>query len=136
VPIWRRCSTAQRPPKRLARGPPPRRSSDRTRKRRREHGWSATELARRAGVSPGYLSKLERDPSTRPSGNVLGRLVGAEGGDPPPEVPDTRARFAAQARLAEADVAPLVRIRVRGEQPTPPEAWGLLDEALKRAVRE
>jgi transcriptional regulator with XRE-family HTH domain len=108
---------------------------------------SASELARRAGVSSGYLSKLEAGTAARPSGEVLARLASALGTGipdlleladpgPPPAVPDSLRRFAEREGLPTEDVRALAAIRFRGEQPKTPEAWGFLYEALKRAVRE
>ncbi len=46
---------------------------------RRELGWTQDELAARAGVSRGYLSRLERGLPGRPGLDVLTRVCGAMG---------------------------------------------------------
>jgi transcriptional regulator with XRE-family HTH domain len=46
---------------------------------RRELGWTQQELADRAGVSRGYLSRLERGAPGRPGLEVLSRVCGALG---------------------------------------------------------
>lgn len=118
----------------------------RVRQRRAELGWSAGELARRAGVSRGYLSKLEGGTSKRPSADVLNRLAAALGTtssdllgrEEPSEtsaIPESLRRFAEQAGLPDEDVAMLARIRYRGEQPRTPEDWAYLLESIKRSIR-
>ncbi len=52
---------------------------DRIRQRRADTGLSAAELARRAMISTGYLSALERGQRPRPSAEVLDRLATALG---------------------------------------------------------
>ena len=52
---------------------------DRIRQRRADTGLSAAELARRAAISKGYLSVIERGGSVRPSADVLARLATALG---------------------------------------------------------
>ncbi|HMM42710.1 MAG TPA: helix-turn-helix domain-containing protein [Thermomicrobiales bacterium] len=46
---------------------------------RRELGWTQDELAARAGISRGYLSRLERGLPGRPGLDVLTRVCGAMG---------------------------------------------------------
>lgn len=46
---------------------------------RQDLGWTQDELASRAGVSRGYLSRLERGLSGQPGLQVLSRLCGAMG---------------------------------------------------------
>jgi transcriptional regulator with XRE-family HTH domain len=46
---------------------------------RRDLGWTQDELAARAGVSRGYLSRLERGLPGRPGLDVLSRLCAAMG---------------------------------------------------------
>jgi transcriptional regulator with XRE-family HTH domain len=46
---------------------------------RRDLGWTQDELALRAGVSRGYLSRLERGLPDRPGLDVLTRVCGAMG---------------------------------------------------------
>lgn len=46
---------------------------------REELGWTQEELAQRAGISRGYLSRLERDIPEQPGLAVLSRVCGAMG---------------------------------------------------------
>jgi transcriptional regulator with XRE-family HTH domain len=46
---------------------------------RHELGWTQDELATRAGVSRGYLSRLERGVPDRPGLDILSRVCGALG---------------------------------------------------------
>ncbi|MEZ4521920.1 MAG: helix-turn-helix domain-containing protein [Thermomicrobiales bacterium] len=46
---------------------------------REELGWTQEELAHRAGISRGYLSRLERDLPEQPGLAVLSRVCGAMG---------------------------------------------------------
>jgi transcriptional regulator with XRE-family HTH domain len=46
---------------------------------REELGWTQEELAQRAGISRGYLSRLERDLPEQPGLRVLSRVCGAMG---------------------------------------------------------
>jgi transcriptional regulator with XRE-family HTH domain len=46
---------------------------------RRELGWTQDELAARAGISRGYLSRLERGLPDRPGLDILTRVCGAMG---------------------------------------------------------
>jgi transcriptional regulator with XRE-family HTH domain len=46
---------------------------------RRELGWTQQELADRAGISRGYLSRLERGQPGRPGLELLSRVCGALG---------------------------------------------------------
>jgi transcriptional regulator with XRE-family HTH domain len=47
--------------------------------RRRERGWDQSELGRRAGVSPSYISRLEGGVYVRPSVERLAALASAFG---------------------------------------------------------
>ena len=46
---------------------------------REDLGWTQEELAQRAGISRGYLSRLERDVPEQPGLTVLSRVCGAMG---------------------------------------------------------
>jgi transcriptional regulator with XRE-family HTH domain len=46
---------------------------------REELGWTQEDLAHRAGISRGYLSRLERDVPEQPGLTVLSRVCGAMG---------------------------------------------------------
>ena len=120
---------------------------ERIRQRRIEKGISAAELARRAGVSKGYLSEIETGQAPRPSGDVLYRLATALGTTmadllgrevrAPATRPITESlrQFADEALLPAGDVEMLAQIRFRGEQPRTPEDWRFLYESIKRSIR-
>jgi len=48
---------------------------------RLQQGWSQSETARQAGITPSYVSQLERQFKTNPSPDVLKRLADALGVD-------------------------------------------------------
>jgi transcriptional regulator with XRE-family HTH domain len=115
----------------------------RMRRFREERSLSLSQLAERAGVSKGYLSSLENDPSARrPSAetlyavaDVLGvtiadllgrRLLTAAAS----RVPQSLREFAAEADLPETDVQMLASIRFRGEQPRTKERWRYIYTAI------
>ena len=120
--------------------------SEQLRRRREEKNLSAAELARRAGISKGYLSQIEQDDSIRPSGDVLYRLAEALGTTVADLLgrqarpmargvsPSLRA-FAEEANLPEPDIRMLAQIRFRGEQPQSKEDWRFLYEAIQRSIR-
>jgi transcriptional regulator with XRE-family HTH domain len=114
----------------------------RIRRLRFDSGLSLTEVARRAGISKGYLSTIENDVASRidgprrPSGETLRRIadvlsVGIADlvGDETP-IPPSLQKFAAQARLPLAEVHMLAAIRFRGKQPRTPEGWRFIHNAI------
>jgi transcriptional regulator with XRE-family HTH domain len=118
---------------------------ERLKRRRAERGWTAAELARRAGVSKAYLSRLEAGKTVRPSAAVLEHLATALGTTvadlreqdlPTAErnVPEALRAYAAEAGLSAEDVAMLAGIRFRGQQPATAEDWRFVFEAIKRSV--
>ena len=118
---------------------------ERLKRRRAERGWTAAELARRAGVSRAYLSRLEAGKTVRPSAAILERLAGALGTTvadlreqdlPPAErgVSEALRAFAAEAGLSAEDVAMLAGIRLRGRQPATAEDWRFVFEAIRRSL--
>jgi transcriptional regulator with XRE-family HTH domain len=120
----------------------------RLRNYRIERGISLTALAQAAGLSKGYLSSLESDEhQRRPSAEVLYALaqqLGVTMSDlmgrkllsaASPEVPDSLARFAAEAHLNEADIAMLASIRFRGEQPRSPERWRYIYDSIRNSAQ-
>ena len=118
---------------------------DRIRQRRADTGLSAAELARRATISKGYLSAIEHGNSVRPSADVLTRLATALGTtiadlldqeSRPAEatIPPSLQQFAEAAGLPADDVEMLSQIRFRGEQPSTPDDWWFLYEAIQRSM--
>lgn len=53
--------------------------ADRLRQLREERGWSQRDLARRADVTSGYISKIEQGMHLRPSGAKLAQVAAALG---------------------------------------------------------
>ncbi len=116
------------------------------RKRRKEKGIAAAELARRANISKGYLSEIESGRAPKPSGEILMRLADALG----TTIADLLGKevrlvsrtitaslreFAEEVGLPEQDVKMLSQIRFRGAQPSSPEDWRFLYESIKHSVR-
>ena len=119
---------------------------DRIRQRRDDTGLSAAELARRAGISKGYLSEIESGNTVRPSADVLDRLATALGTTiadlldreipaAAVTIPPSLQEFAESRRLPDEDIHMLAQIRFRGEQPSTADDWWLLYEAIKRSMR-
>lgn len=120
--------------------------AERMRKRREDKGISAAELARRAGVSKGYLSEIEAGNAPRPSGAVLMRLadalgttiadlLGTEVRPATREVSSSLREFAEANALPAQDVEMLAGIRFRGNQPESADDWRFLYESIKRSIR-
>ncbi len=119
---------------------------ERLRLRREEKGLLAADLARRTGISKGYLSDLESGRAPRPSADVLYRLatelgitiadlLGKEVRPAARDAPPALREFADEAGIPEEDVEMLAQIRFRGEQPTTADDWRFLYESIKRSIR-
>ena len=112
------------------------------------------ELARRCGVSKGYLSQLERGEATNPSVESVRKLAGGLdvpvsellGEAPVAEtetelvLPEGLEKFIEQSAergesLSRADVSMLVGIRYRGNPPRTAKDFELLYELIKRVVK-
>lgn len=118
---------------------------DRIKLRRTELGISASELAKRAGISKGYLSSLENGDATRPSGTILFQLA-QQLGTTIADLLEQEVRptitviseplrdFAVQAQLPDEDVRMLSQVRFRGAQPKSVEDWRYLYESIKRSI--
>lgn len=123
---------------------------ERIKERRAEKGLTSAELARRAGISKGYLSELENGgvgapkPSAeivyriaRELGTTIADLMERDVGPPVrAEIPEELQRFAEAERLPETDVQMLANIKFRGNQPQTYEDWRFLYDSIRRAVRE
>ena len=109
---------------------------------------SLSALATKAGVSKGYLHRLESDVTeVRPSGKTLYALAEALGvtmsdilgrkllGPAQPAVPDTLRQFAENEGLPEADVLMLASIEFRGEAPRTEERWRYIYHAIETSRR-
>jgi transcriptional regulator with XRE-family HTH domain len=123
---------------------------DRLRAERRRAGLSLARLAQETEMSKTYLLRLESDPATNPSLDVLRRiaealdvtvadLIGAPAtqfvGDDV-EVPTSLRVFADQAKLSKGEFDLLASIRWRrGETPQTPERWQYILTSL-RASRQ
>lgn len=117
----------------------------RLRQRRMEKGWSASELARRAGIARSHVSRIESGESARPSADVLQRLAlaletsVADLLEQPEavsvaELPVSLRRLAERDQLPTEDVAMLAAIRYRGEQPRTMAGWAFVLEAVRLAI--
>lgn len=120
---------------------------ERIKERRKDKKISAAELARRAGISKGYLSEIESGRIDRPSAEVLYELATALGTTiadllqkevrpASQQIPPSLRSFADKANIPEEDVRMLAQIRFRGEQPTTEEDWAFLYGSIKRSIRE
>lgn len=118
---------------------------ERVRRRRKELGLTAKELARLVGVSASYISQLEHGKQDRPSLDVLGTLASALGvavaellGEAilvvgASELSPVLKALAEEFRLDEATVAMLSNIEVDGRRPTTREGWLLILLAIRHA---
>jgi transcriptional regulator with XRE-family HTH domain len=119
------------------------------RRHRVESGRSISQLAEDAGVSKGYLWKLEKgDVEARPSAETLYKISRALGTsmsalmgksvlvDEPVELPPALVEFADTEGLGARDRAMLGQINFRGKQPERPEDWAFIWHAIKRSVPE
>lgn len=115
--------------------------------RRLERGWTNAELARRTGLSTGYISRLEANRVRRPAADILdtiARALGTTSSDlldrpepaPPDAIPPSLRAYAEEAQLPDDVVAALARLSYHGRQPTTPADWGFVWEAFLRAIRE
>ncbi len=111
---------------------------------REERGMSLSQLAAKAGVSKGYLSSLENEPSSRrPSAETLYALANALGVtiadlmgrkllfETTGEIPESLREFADEMDLPEVDVQMLATIQFRGEQPRTKERWRYIYTAIR-----
>ena len=124
---------------------------DRIKQRREEKRISSAELARRAGISKGYLHEIENydvdKPPPKPSAEVVFRIATALGTTvadllekdiqpTPPETPPSLRAFAEQhPELPPQDLQMLAAIRFRGAQPSSVDDWSFLYESIKRSIR-
>lgn len=118
-------------------------------RRRQESERSISQLAEDAGISKGYLWKLEQgDVEVRPSAETLYKISRALGTsmsaligkavlvDEPGELPESLVRFADSEGLGDRDRAMLAQINFRGKQPSREEDWSFIWNAIKRSVPE
>lgn len=116
----------------------------RLRRFRDDADLSLSALATKAGVSKGYLHRLESDTAdVRPSGNTLYALAEALGvtmsdllgrrllAPARSEVPVALREFADEEGLPEADVLMLASIEFRGEGPRTKERWRYIYNAIE-----
>lgn len=108
------------------------------------------ELARRAQVSRGYISQLEKEAdAVHPTVDVLYRIALALGTsigelmekkmmsteDELTEIPEELRQFAIAERLTDEDIKMLAQIKYRGHQPRTAKDWGFIYEAIKRGIQ-
>jgi transcriptional regulator with XRE-family HTH domain len=119
---------------------------DRIRQARRRTGLSLAQLAGMTGLSKSYLVRLETDPTSNPSLEVLRRiadalditiadLIGApklEFSVEDADVPPALRAFADEARLTKRELDMLASIRWRkGEEPRTRERWRFILDSLR-----
>lgn len=116
-------------------------------RRREESGRSLSQLADDAGISKGYLWKLEQGKAeVRPSADTLYKIARALGTsmssligksvlvETPGNLPPTLIEFADSEELGERDRAMLAQINFRGKQPERAEDWAFIWHAIKRSI--
>ncbi len=116
---------------------------ERIKKLRGEMNLSQAELARRAGLSPAYLSELEGGQGKRPGGQVLLHLAQALGttiavilgddvrpGGSAVAVDDSLLEFARERGLSQADIDMLASIRFRGDPPRTSRRWSMIYDTI------
>src|SRR5260370_38989345 len=119
---------------------------DLIRQARRRTGLSHAQLAGMTGLSNSYLVRLETDPTSTPSLEVLRRiadaldltvadLVGApklEFGVEDADIPAALRAFADEVRLTKRELDMLASIRWRkGEEPQTRERWRYILDSLR-----
>lgn len=115
-----------------------------TRIRELRGDMSLNQLAKKSGISKGYLWTLEDGrTATRPSAETVYAVAEALGVtmadlfgrrltvEAEPDIPDSLRSFARDHDLPEADVKMLASIRFRGEQPNTPERWEFIYNAIR-----
>src|SRR5882724_3766751 len=120
---------------------------ERIKLRRTEMNIALAELARRAGLSKGYLHAIESGDTQSPSAEILFRianelgttiadLLGEEQVEPDTaDISASLREFAEAENLTEADVEMLARIQYRGKRPTNVDDWRYIFESIKRTLR-
>ncbi len=120
---------------------------ERIKVRRTEMNIALAELARRAGLSKGYLHAIETGDTQNPSAEILFRianelkttiadLLGEEPVEPDiAEISDSLRKFAKLENLTDDDVAMLARIEYRGKRPNNVDDWRYIFESIKRTLR-
>lgn len=117
----------------------------RIRTERERLGMSLSNLAEASGLSKAYLVRLETDPDSNPSLQVLVRIAEALDltaadlvGRPrvtlaeEPEIPTPLRVFADEAGLSQSEVRTLASIRWRrGEAPQTPQRWRYIYDSLR-----
>jgi transcriptional regulator with XRE-family HTH domain len=108
---------------------------------REERGMPLSKLARRSGVSRGYLHLIEKGESSPTEeklaaiaaalGVLISDLVGELKDDPFSDIPDSLKEFAKARNLPSSDVAMLNRISYRGKRPTTVAEWQVLYAVIK-----
>ena len=120
---------------------------ERLRRRRKTLGLTAKRLARAAGVSPSYISQIERGKQTGPSLEVLGALaaalevsldtlLGTPAEERPGAVPPALATLCAELGLSAQTKAMLNTLHLGLHQPATREGWLLIWLAIQAACTE
>lgn len=118
---------------------------ERVRKRREQEGLSQAELAEKVGISRTYLSEIERGLATNLSWRVVESLATELGLTVEPDsdveqrlqdLPPGLAEFkASRKNIPDTDIVMLASLKFRGKQPTTPEGWALIYNAIEVATK-
>lgn len=122
----------------------------RVRQLRKERNMSLSELARRSGISRGYLHLIEKGESSpteeklaaiaRTLGVFVSELIGEIVSykdlpeDLPVDIPNGLREFAEDEGLTSSEVYMLNQINYRGNRPTSANEWRALYYAIKGAL--
>ena len=122
----------------------PRGLGERIRARRLEIGISQAELARRAGVSTAYVSRLERSLKVHPSMDVARRLAAGLSAASPwflvteamgkPHGPHGLIEFLGESQLSPEEQAAFEVLADAAPASIPAVEWRFVYEALRRSV--
>lgn len=103
--------------------------------RRAERGWSLAEVSRRTGLSRAYINALELGKGKRPGADAIRRLEDvlgplSDGDHDVGQIPEGLAVLARERNLPTSEIRLLAGLRVRGTQPTSPDRWRFIYDAI------
>ena len=124
----------------------------RIRKLRKAKGLTGEELAKKAGISKGYVSQLETGVHQKTSADILLKIAKVldttiydlmEEGmwtdrwnpEMPPSLQEMIDNSGERLDIQEEDIQILKKINYRGRQPQLPEDWEYLFDTIKMVIR-